>query len=190
MPSRTKSDGQTKLDVRATTAPSQPQAAPASIAEGSLNRVLELCARRLGLEHVGKVIERLKVGDREVQSQFRLELAREAAVRLSSLDRNIKAVYMAEYDAMPEDLAFAEQDWNTPVNLIVWVTRKTAALNAAAAALDRALIESYEEQIGPDHPAYLVDVQIVDDHDVTNRKGYGAMLTSIHMPPLEIWRDR
>jgi len=178
------------LDLRTTTAPAQAQVAPTSIMEGSLNRALELCARRLGLEQVSTVIERLKAGDREVRSQFRLELAREAAVCLGSLDKNVKAVYMAEYDALPEDLAFADQEWNTPINLIVWVTRKTAALNAAAAALDRALIESYGEQIGPDHPTYLVDVQTVDDHDVTNRKGYGAMLTSIHMPPLEIWRSR
>lgn len=177
-------------DVRTAITAGEQAAAPSSVVEGSLGRIVRLMAPKVGLDSPAKVVERLKAGDRDVRRAFRQELAREAAVYLGTLDRNVKAVYMAEYDASPEDVAFVDEDLLAPVNLILWVTRKTAALNAAATALDRALVEAYEENIGPDHPKFFLDVQFVDDHDVANRKGYGALLTSIHMPPLEIWRAR
>lgn len=179
----------TKVDTRTTAAAARSEMAPSSIVEGSLDRVLRIVASKMHLESPEQVIKRLKVNDPEVITRFRQELAREAAIYLGTLDRNVKAAYLVEYEATPEDLVFRGEEL-APVNLILWVARKTAALQSAAAALDRALVESYEEQVGSGHPQYLLDVQLVDDHDVANRKGYGAMLTSIHMPPLEIWRAR
>jgi hypothetical protein len=175
------------MDVHTPVAPVK-DVAPSSIVEGALGRIVRLATPKVGLETPVKFIELLQAGDRDMRRAFRHELAREAAVYLGTLDKNVKAVYMAEYDASPEDVDFEQEGRLTPVNLIVWVTRKTAALDAAVTALDRALVESYDEQISPEHPKFLVDAQMVDDHDVANRKGYGAMLTSIHMPPLELWR--
>jgi len=180
---------QPEMDTRTTPVSVRPETAPSGIAEGSLDRVLRLVASKLRLTSPVQVIERLKANHPETIAVFRQELAREAAIYLGTLDRNVKAAYMIEYEATPEDLVFRGEEL-APVNLILWVTRKTAALQSAAAALDRTLVESYEEKFGPGHPQYLVDVQLVDDHDVANRKGYGAMLTSIHIPPLEIWRAR
>jgi hypothetical protein len=186
----TETQQQTQFPTQVGIAPSPQEISQSSIVEGALNRVLRLVARKIGLETPGQVVAQLNAGQPEPRRAFRHELAREAAVYLGTLDKHVKAVYMAEYDASPEDMAFAEEQSLTPVHLILWVTRKTAALTAAATALDRALLESYRAWVGPNAPGYLVDVQLVDDHEVTNRKGYGAVLTSIHMPPLRIWSAR
>jgi hypothetical protein len=41
--------------------------------------------------------------------------------------------------------------------------------------------------IGTRQLAHLLDVQIVDDADVKNRVGYGAMLSSLHHRPIQVW---
>lgn len=72
--------------------------------------------------------------------------------------------------------------------MLRYSTRRTGALESLVTALDRALlIQRYAEVIGTRHLAHLLDVQIVDDDDVRNRVGYGAMLSSLHNRPIRIW---
>ena len=73
------------------------------------------------------------------------------------------------------------------IHLIVWAQRKTGALNSLVAALDRALVQSYADLIGMRQLTHLLDVQVIDDADVENRVGYGAMLSSIHHRPIQVW---
>ena len=54
-------------------------------------------------------------------------------------------------------------------------------------ALDRALVKRYADMIGPSQLAHLLDIQVVDDEDVEKRIGYGAMLSSLHNQPIQIW---
>jgi hypothetical protein len=53
--------------------------------------------------------------------------------------------------------------------------------------LDRALSDRYADATGANQRAYLLDVQVVDAADVANRRGYGALLTSLHHPPIKVW---
>jgi hypothetical protein len=53
---------------------------------------------------------------------------------------------------------------------------------------DRSLTQRYAEVIGGHQPAHLLDVQVVDSVDVAKRIGYGAMLSSLHHPPTEVWK--
>jgi hypothetical protein len=103
------------------------------------------------------------------------------------LDENIKAVYVADYDATPQDICFGETAKPSPIHLIAWVERKTSALDSLVEALNRALVERYADMIGPSQLAYLLDVQAVDDADVKNRVGYGALLSSLRNRPIKIW---
>jgi hypothetical protein len=71
--------------------------------------------------------------------------------------------------------------------LIVWAKRKTSALDSLVEALNRALVQRYAELIGPSQLAHLLDVQIVNDADVKNRVGYGALLSSLRNRPIKVW---
>jgi hypothetical protein len=104
------------------------------------------------------------------------------------MDERVKAVYVLDYDATPEDLCFGRLNQGTPlVHLIVWTKRKTAALRSLVAALDRALAQAYAELLGGCQIEILLDVQIIDDADVENRTGHGALLQAIHHRPIPIW---
>jgi hypothetical protein len=134
------------------------------------------------------VADHLRQGDRWAIGYCQYGLARQVAEYLGALDREVNAVYMYECDATPEDVCFGEGAPTLLVHLIARVGRKTSGLSALVAGLDRALVQCYAELAGLPDLAHVLDVQVVDEADVQSRAGYGALLSSIHMPPMQIWK--
>ena len=161
----------------------------ASMAEAALAVALKFCAQKMGLDSRQAVVDLLRQGDSIACSYCHYSLAKQVAESLGTLDENVKAVYVCDYDATPEDLCFSEAPQASLVHLIVWAQRKTGALNSLVAALDRALVQSYADLTGMSQLIHLLDVQVIDDADVENRIGYGAMLSSIHYQPIQIWKQ-
>jgi hypothetical protein len=159
----------------------------ASMAEAALAKALKFCAQKMGLDSHQAVVDRLRQGDSTACSYCHYSLAKQVAESLGTLDENVKAVYVCDYDATPEDLCFGEATQAPLVHLVVWARRKTGALNSLVAALDRASVQSYADLIGMRQLTHLLDVQVIDDADVENRVGYGAMLSSIHHRPIQVW---
>jgi hypothetical protein len=160
----------------------------ASTTEAVLNQAIEYCAQKVRPDNAQAVIERLRKGDSQVCEYCNYSLAKQVAASLGALDRNILAVYAYDYDTPADDYYFGEAGRALPIHLIVWAKRKTAALDAVVVTWDRALARRYAELVGGHQPAHLLDVQVVDDTDVVKRIGYGAMLTSLHRPPTEVWK--
>jgi hypothetical protein len=154
----------------------------------ALTTALRLLARRLDLADTQVVVNRLRQGDQSLWNDFHFKLSEQVAEQLGILDQNIKAVYIDEYDVNPEDLAFGEAARTTILYLIVWVQRKGGTLKPLVAALDRALVQCFREQIGQPRLRHLLEVGVVDDAEVRKPDGYGAWLTSIRFPLTEIWR--
>jgi hypothetical protein len=153
-----------------------------------LTQAMEYCARKMRLGSRQTVLNRLMNGDGQVCEYCHYSVAKQTAEALGALDENIKAIYIHDYDATPEDLCFGEVGQALPIHLIIWTQRKTAALNAVVETWNRALAQGYAEMMGGGQPAHLLDVQMVDDADVEKRSGYGALLFSLHQRPLQIWR--
>jgi hypothetical protein len=55
-------------------------------------------------------------------------------------------------------------------------------------ALDQALVRHYTKLADTPHLQRILDVQMVGDPEVEDRIGYGALLSSIHTPPLQVWK--
>jgi hypothetical protein len=159
----------------------------ASTADIVLNQAMEFCAQKMGLGAAWLAVEQLKEGDGAACSYCRYSMAKQMAGALGSLDEKIRAVYVYEYDATPEDVCFGKAVRTSPIHLIVWVERKTSALESLAEALDHALAVSYAALVGKSQLSHILDVQMVDDADVENRTGYGALLSSFQNQPLKIW---
>ena len=174
------------VDVKFTVPPLQLSDA-ANMAEATLAKALEVCAQKMGFDSHQAVVGHLRQGDSTTCSYYYYNLAKQAAEFLGALDENVKAVYICDYDATPEDLCFGEVTPAPLVHLVVWARRKTGALNSLVAALDRALVQSYADLIGMCQLMHVLDVQVIDDADVENRVGYGAMLSSIHQRPIQVW---
>jgi hypothetical protein len=151
----------------------------AGTAQVILTQAMEYCAQKMRLDNLQVVIDRFRAGDGQVYGYCHYSIAKQVTESLGALDENIKAAYVYDYDATPEDVIFGEAGRVLPIHLLVWVERKTAALKAVVETLDRALAQRYAEMIGGHQSTYLLDVQIVDDADVEMRIGYGALLSSL-----------
>ena len=159
----------------------------AGTAQVVLTQAVEYCAQKMRLDSSQAVVDRLRSSNGRACEYCHYSVAKQVAESLGALDEHIKAVYICDYDATPEDLCFGEATQASLVHLVVWARRKTGALNSLVAALDRALVQSYADMIGMRQLTHLLDVQVIDDADVENRVGYGAMLSSIHHRPIQVW---
>jgi len=158
-----------------------------STAEVAMNQALNFCAQKMGLAGRQAVVDSLREGNGSACEYCHYSIGKHVAESIGALDENVKAVYIADYDATPEDLCFGQGMRTPPIHLIVWAERKTSALNSLVEALDRALAKRYADTVGPSQLVHLLDVQVVDDTDVDNRTGYGALLTSFHNRPIKLW---
>ena len=159
----------------------------ASVAEDALAEGLKFCVRKMGLAGQQAAIGRLQQGDDTARGYCYYGIARHLAESLGALDENVKAVYVLDYDATADDVSLGEKKTSL-IHLIAWAERKTSALDSLVEALDRALVQHYTDLIGKHQLAHLLDVQVVDDADVKNRVGYGAMLSSLYQRPIQIWK--
>ncbi|MBN1657036.1 MAG: hypothetical protein JXA93_01475 [Anaerolineae bacterium] len=157
-------------------------------AEAALTQALAYSAKKLHLGNTHTVIDRLREGDGPARGYYYYSVAGQVAEALGALDENVKTVYLYDYDATPEDMSLGEVGQALPIHLLVWVERKTAALNALAETWDRALANCHANMTGVHRPAHMLDVQVVDSADVQKRIGYGALVSSLHHRPIQIWK--
>lgn len=159
----------------------------ASSAQAALTNALSYCVEKIKAGTPATVKEQVKAGDRAAREYLTYQLGRQIAEHLGAFDDDVRAVYAFEYDATSDDLSFGELGGLPSVHLIASVNRKTAALSSLITALDRALCDVYANTFGSERPNHLLDIQVVDDKDVSERRGYGALLASIHHRPMKIW---
>ena len=160
----------------------------ASAAQVVLTQAVEYCAQKMRLDSSQAVIDRLRASNGQACEYCHYSVAKQVAESLGALDDNIKATYIYDYDATPEDLCFGEAGRALPIHLLVWAERKTAALKVLTETWDRALTQGYAEIIDGRQLAHVLDVQMVDDADVEKRLGHGALLFSLHHRPVQVWR--
>lgn len=159
-----------------------------SIAEKTLEQTVECCANKMKLSSPQLVLDCLHRGERHACDYFHYNLAKQVAEHLSQLDSSIRAVYLYNYDATPMDTYLSEEMRMPLVHLIIWTQRKTAALDAVVKALDQALVRYYTELTDTPHLQRILDAKVVEDPEVEDRVGYGALLSSIYTPPLQVWK--
>ena len=159
-----------------------------SLAESILVKAIEFCAQKIGASELTTVIDLLGQQDRAACEYCLYSVAKQVAASLGGMDENVKAVYILDYDATPEDRCFGTEAQNTRlIHLLVWTRRKTAAFDSLVEALDRALVQACSDTVGIRGSATLLDVQVVDDGDVKLRRGYGAFRAWLHQQPIQIW---
>lgn len=157
-------------------------------ATGMVTRTLDACAQVMGVETPQAVIEGLVNGDTTAWRHCRDGLAEQVAVFLGALDTGIKAIYLYDPEAFGAALHTSEEATPLPIHLIVWSQRKTAALRALVAALDRALVHQVVERLGLYEVARLLDVQVITDTDVANRVGFAPLLFRLQHEAHQLWK--
>jgi len=111
---------------------------------------------------------------------------------LGQMDRTVKAVYEFEIEHSSlrpnlKDKAAAYR--KTGLNLVAWVDRKSPVLNTLGATLETLLSES-RGKLGCKNATptcYTLNLQMVDDKDVQERRGYGVIVNSVYVQSKQVW---
>jgi len=156
-----------------------------------VQEAIAFCAQKMGLQTAEEVVDTIRKGDYQACQYMRYGLAKQVGKYLGSVDKNVKAIYLYEpdYAAGIYDVNGEKPSLSPHINMIAWVGRKTAALSSLVASLDEALKEAQIPLLCLDANQLFccLDVVVVDDDEVSNRRGYGAMLSSLYVDPTVIW---
>ncbi|UCG10749.1 MAG: hypothetical protein JSW30_02690, partial [Dehalococcoidia bacterium] len=93
------------------------QAASAKTVGSIVTQALKNSTKKMGVANTKALIARMKEGDPVAFKYCNYTIAKQVGEMLGLLDKNIKAVYVCEYDdATPEDACFCEA--RKPVSLL------------------------------------------------------------------------
>ena len=151
---------------------------------------IEFCTNKKGLKDRKQALEAIRCGDCSVCEYVRYALAKGAAEYLGSVDDTVKTIYTYEPEyATGADGAILGHS-SSGINLIAWVSRKSAALTSVVGSIRSALAEECKQLVCPEANAlcYNLDVRVVDNGEVKKRTGYGALIDSLYVRPMEIWQ--
>lgn len=162
-----------------------------AIMETLMDEALEFCAGKTGLKGKEAAGEALRTGDCCVCEYLRYALAQGVAKYLGSVDDTVKAVYTyePEYATGGDGFIIDQPNLSPGLNLIARVTRKNAALSSVVASVSLALTEECRQLGCPRANAlcYELDVKVANDEEVQKRIGYGALINSLYVRPIEVW---
>jgi hypothetical protein len=124
-----------------------------------------------------------------VLASMRDGLAQGVARALASHEEQVKAVYVYDPSANPDNETGEDWPFDPVLHLLV-VAAASPSLPVFIKELDQALVESLRDVPSPPFQMResLLDVMLLTDEDVQQRKGYGALLSSVFAPAIEIWR--
>jgi hypothetical protein len=162
-----------------------------SIVTDMVEEALEFCAEKAGLKDKEQARAVLLAGDCCACEYLRYALAQKVAEYLGSMDDTIHAIYTYEPEyATRVDEAIPERPNLSPgFSLIARVSRKSAALSSVVASMRSALAEEYRRLGCPKANVLCseLDVRVVDENEVEKRTGYGALIDSLYVRPIEVW---
>ena len=147
-------------------------------------------ADKAGLEGSELVLSAVRAGNCAVCERVRYDLAVRLADYLGAVDATVKSVFLFEPDyATGGDSAPDNEQVSLGMNVIVWAEHKSAALTAVIGTLESALSQELARLrcARSSVLCFAFNVQVVDDGEVEQRKGYGAMVDSVYVRPLEVW---
>lgn len=159
-----------------------------AIAEIIVGNTLEWASARLQCE-LDEVIQSLNNGDLTVQRELKLGLAHFVAEYLGFLDRDIKAVYIAN-SADPDRDRTRDTAPPLMIQLVVYAEPKTAALASLIGALNRALTAVLQASVASVGHDRFLDVQLVNAADREKLARYAALLTPPIQYGMRIWERK
>jgi hypothetical protein len=117
-------------------------------------------------------------------------LAQGVASALAFHEPQVKAVYAYDPSANPDNETGEDRPFDPVLHLLVLVAAASPALPAFVAELDQALVEILRDvpSLAFQMQESILDVMLLTDEDIQQRIGYGALLSSVFAPAIEIWR--
>jgi Pyruvate phosphate dikinase, AMP/ATP-binding domain len=163
-----------------------------ALANDMIGKAIAYCGEREFAGDAQKAEHALRQGRCDMCAIVSRCLVQEVGEYLGRTDRMVKAVYRVEpEDALPPPKTAAKNtSRRAGINLVAWVDRKSAALVALGGTLENALADSMRTlDCKNSTPAcYVMQIQLVDDKEVGERRGYGAFVNDHHLHSTRVWQ--
>jgi F420-non-reducing hydrogenase iron-sulfur subunit len=152
-------------------------------------RALAFTEQKTRLRGRQAVVGALQQGQTAAHDYFRYGLAKEIGNYLGQAEATVRDVYLYEPESATGEIVNGKTSLTKGLELIVWVTGHKELLLPVIETLDQELVAEYKVLLGPAVSAMpgLMTVDIIDDQDVQNRMGSGALVSSLHTRPLKVW---
>lgn len=163
-----------------------------ALADRMVDNALLFCADRKFGGDKDQTLQALRQGRCDACEYLSYSLVRQIGEYLGQMDRTVKAVYVFKPDTAPlspQVTSVTAGRRASGINLIAWVDRKSAALNALRATLETAL-STARRRIGcvKATPACRnLDIHMVEDRDVQEGRGYGAIVQGMYVRSIQVW---
>jgi hypothetical protein len=163
-----------------------------ALADQMVEKAVSLCATRMFEGDTQKALHSLQLGRCDVCGLLSTELVKQISIYLSQMDRTVKAVFEFETEAAslrPKVGIRTSLGPKQGINLVAWVNRKSAALTSLGSALETSLTEA-RRKLGCKNASsacYTLGIQMVDDKDVQELRGYGVIVNSTTIRSLKVW---
>jgi hypothetical protein len=163
-----------------------------AMADKMVDNAIDYCTQLNFPGNSQKTRHALRLGRCDICDYLCESLSKQIGKYLGMMDKTVKAVY--KYN--PESVGMRQRSSDKTlihgkggINLIAWVERKSAALDALGSTLESVISTSWREiDCKNATPAcYTLDVQIVDNDDVTSRRGYGVIVNSMYVRSMQVW---
>jgi hypothetical protein len=162
-----------------------------ALADTMVAEAVAQCAHQKFNGDTERVLRALSLGRCDICRLLSDNLVEQIGAYLGLMDKNVKAVYRYEPELSfwsPGDSGMVSTI-GVGINLVAWVERKSAALNALGSTLETAVSNSRRKiSCQKATPAcFILDVQTVDDIDLDERRGYGVVVDSHYIRSTKVW---
>jgi len=166
-----------------------------ALADQMVDQAIQMCADLKFRGDAKLTLQALHLGRCDICSTVSECLVHHVGEYLGRMDRTVKAVFQYEPEfrsLKPREVELPVDSRPAGINLVAWVERKSAALTALAATLENVLSESRKRIPCKNAcPAcYILDIQMIEDQDVQEGRGYGMVVNSMFVRSVRVWRRR
>lgn len=163
-----------------------------SITDNMVEQAIVECAEQHFASDVQRVRQALLYGKCEHCKYISESLVVQISRYLGQVDQRVKAVYVYEPVSTLQALEASGGEARKTqfgINLVAWVERKSAALSALVKNLEIALSDSLSKIgcINAEPGCYTLNVEIVDDEDVAEHRGYALLVENSYLRAQETW---
>jgi hypothetical protein len=164
-----------------------------ALADQMMDRAIQACADLKFNGDCQVALQAMQLGRCDICRLVSDSLVLQMGDALGQVDRTVKAVFQLEPEfaaLQPKAGGAANPTSPSGIHLAAWVERKSAALTALAATLESALSESHRripcKNASP--ACSVLDIQMIDDRDVRENRGYGLLVNSRYVRSTQIWQ--
>lgn len=155
-----------------------------AFADKMVEQAITGCAEEHFAGDARRVQKALLRGECEYCKCISNHLVRQIGEYLGQVDSTIKAVYQYE-----PTVKVSKKEKSIGIHFLVWVEHKSAALGALVETLESVLADSQRKlgcpNAGPE--CYTLDMEMADDRDVRERRGFGLLVDNSNLRAQLIW---